>query len=443
MSQATPGEIIKSAPMSLAQYVVVLLCVLTYAADGIDVASITYAAPALIEEWNVRPETFGLVYSVTPIGIMLSSFFLAPLGDRYGRRTVTVTAIGAMTVVLFLMGFASSVAMVAALRFCIGLCIGALVVSLNVMVSEFSSETRRNLFIGILHTGYSIGGMVCAGLAAVLIEPFGWRALFFAAAAINGVVFLLDLLFLKESPVFLVSRRPPNALERLNRIFAQMKKPTYAELPEPPAAKEKKARGYAILLTPEFRTLTILLCVMGFVWTVSGSFLASWRPQILADAGLSYFWNGIVGMAASAAGIAGHITAGALAKKGGEARLAATLMLCMAISMVIFGLVPRHEMALLISASMTTFFTVSSYTALIVVALSYYSAKNRNAGVGLMVGCERMAGILGPTLGGFVIGAGLGRFATLAIFAAIMIIPIVAVLLARQQGKRLQASAAV
>jgi MFS family permease len=441
VSQATPGELIKSTPMSLSQFFLIALCVLTYAADGIDVATITYAAPALMAEWGVSPETFGLVYSVTPIGIMLSSFFIAPLGDRYGRRTITVTAIGAMTIVLLLMAFARSIIEIAALRFAVGLCIGALVVCLNVMVSEYASEPRRNLLIGILHTGYSIGGMICAALAAFLIEPYGWRSLFLAAAAINFVVFLLDLFLLMESPAYLVTRRPNNALERLNAIFARIGKPTFAELPPAPV-ESKKARGYVTLFAADFRTLTILLCVMGFAFTVVGSFLASWRPQILAEAGLSFFWNGMAGVASSAAGILAHIAAGALAKRGGEARLAATLLVCMAISMALFGLAPRNELLLIITASMTTFFTVGSYTSLIVVALSYYNAENRNAGLGLMIGSERLAGILGPTLGGFVIGAGLDRLSTLGVFAVTLVIPITAVLLARGEGKRIAESAA-
>src|SRR5690606_16478235 len=96
VSQGSPADIIKASSMGFAQYVLIGLCVLTYAADGIDVASITYAAPAMIAEWGVRPEAFGLVYSVTPIGIVISSFFFAPLGDRFGRRAVTLTGIGVM-----------------------------------------------------------------------------------------------------------------------------------------------------------------------------------------------------------------------------------------------------------------------------------------------------------------------------------------------------------
>jgi MFS family permease len=440
VSQASPGEIIKSTPMSLAQYVVVALCVLTYAADGIDVASITYAAPAMIEEWGVRPETFGLVYSATPVGIVLSSFLLAPLGDRFGRRTVTVSAIGVMTVVLFLMAFAASIEVVAALRFAIGLCIGTLVVSLNVTVAEFASEPRRNLLVGILHTGYSLGGMACAALAAFLIEPLGWRALFLAAAAISLLAFLFDFALLSESPAYLVARRPKNALERLNRIFGSMKKARFDALPPAPAVA-KERRGFAVLSAPELRLLTILLCGIGFVFTISGSFLASWRPQILADAGLSFFWNGMAGVSASASGIVGHVVAGALARRGGEARLAALLMLGMAASLIVFGLAPREEVVLIAAASLTTFFTVAAYTSLIVVALSFYPAENRNAGLGLMVGWERMGGILGPTLGGLVIGAGLERSATLGVFAVTLLFPIIGILVARRESRRIVADA--
>ena len=68
---------------------------------------------------------------------------------------------------------------------------------------------------------------------------------------------------------------------------------------------------------------------------------------------------------------------------------------------------------------------------LILVTLNYYEATIRSTGLGIMLGCSRVGGIVGPLLGGYAIGTGMGRFWVMFLFAAILAIPVIALLLAR------------
>lgn len=435
MSQsASPTDVIRQSPMSLYQYAIIALCVLSYASDGVDVVTLSYAAPVLMKEWGISAETFGLAYTATPVGIAIGSFFLSPLADRIGRRTLTLWLLGSLVVMLFLTAVSTSLLMLVTLRFLTGISLGALVVCLNVTVSEFSNEERSNFLVGILHTGYSAGGMVCGMLAALLLEPLGWRSMFFAAALLSLVSFLLSLLLLAESPMYLIARRPANALPRLNAIFRRMGKPEFDALPPAPETA-RGGRKSATIIPRALWFGTGLLCVAGFVFTVSGGFMASWRPKMLDMAQMTMTWNGIAGVCTHGAGIFAHLFVGALARRVGERRIAVIFLTGMGLAFALLGMVPDGAiLPLIVASTLSGFFNVGAFTALILVTLNYFDASTRSAGLGIMLGCSRVGGIVGPLLGGFVIGAGAGRFWTMLLFAVILVVPVVAALYARSRA---------
>lgn len=435
MSQpTTPNDLIKQLPMGWYQYAIVAICVLTYAADGLDVVTLSYAAPSMIKEWGISPAMFGWASTATPIGIAIGSIFISPLADRIGRRALTLWLLGLLIGLLFATAVTSSIVTLMTLRLATGMCLGALVVCLNVTVSEFTNAARSNFFIGILHTGYSGGGMLCGALAAVLVEPYGWRSIFMAAAGLNLLSFVLALFLLAESPTFLAGRRKPGALDKLNALMARLGKPALATLPDLPMTDSKKRAGASII--PRAMWIgTGLLCLAGFVFTISGGFMAGWRPQILAFGGLNMTWNGIAGMTTYGAGIVAHLIVGGLARRVGEVRIAAIFLLAMGAAFTLLGAVPDGMTWALIAAStLCGFFNVGAYTALILVTLNYHSVTTRNAGLGIMMGFSRVGGIIGPLLGGYVIGAGAGRFWVMLLFGGLMIIPAVAAVLARMRS---------
>ncbi|MBA16875.1 MAG: hypothetical protein CMN73_11055 [Sphingomonas sp.] len=436
MSEApTPNDIIKHSDMSFYQAMVIAICVLTYAADGLDVVTLSYAAPLIIGEWGISPAAFGLVSSATPVGIAIGSIFISPLADRIGRRTLTLWLLGSLSAFLFATTACNSLILLLILRLVTGMALGALVVCLNVTVTEYSNAKRSNFFVGILHTGYSAGGMLCGALAAVLIEPYGWRSIFLAAAILNVISFVLNLAMLSESPAYLLSRRGPDALARINAVLARMGKPMLEILPPAPEEQTGKRKGSWAIIPRGLWAGTALLCFAGFVFTISGGFMAGWRPQMLAFGGLDMTWNGVAGVTTYGAGIIAHLIVGGLARRVGEGRIAVIFLLGMAASFIFLGAVPTGSTWGLVAAStLSGFFNVGSYTALILVTLNYYDVGARNAGLGIMMGFSRVGGIIGPLLGGIVIGADFGRFWVMFLFGAMMVIPAATAIFARMKA---------
>ncbi len=60
-------------------------------------------------------------------------------------------------------------------RFVVGMCVGALLPSLSIMVVEFSNEKRGNLFLALVHIGFAIGAILGAAIGAAVVEDL-WLA---------------------------------------------------------------------------------------------------------------------------------------------------------------------------------------------------------------------------------------------------------------------------
>ncbi len=437
---ATPLDTISNAPMRFRQYVMVALCCLINITDGYDVVSLAYAAPVLLREWGTPPEMLGLVFSAASLGLAIGAFFLAPLCDRVGRRPMMLAALIGISVAHGFSAIATSIWELMTLRFLIGLCLGLLVVSLNVMVSEYSNDRQRSTLLAVLHSGFTVGMMLGGLLAALVLEPYGWRAIFVAGAAINMLLLVLLLFFMWESPTFLVSRQPRGALARMNRILGKLGHAQIDELPQrPPEAR--RGAGIMALLAPSERRMNLLFWGASLSYAVIGYFLLNWKPKVLVDAGLTPTEASLVGATVGIMGVIGHLAIGVLARKWDSRTLTAVFFAMLGVCLVIFGNV-SSPVPLIASVGMLQFFTVGAYTGLFLTAVTLYPPERRTIGIGFMVGFGRVGAIFGPFLGGVLLGTDLGRSATFAIFAMISAVPVIAmILLSRGMARRTETPA--
>jgi len=431
--------LISSTPMHVRQVILVILCCLINSADGYDVLSLALAAPTLAKEWGVTPQHLGIAFSATSVGLVFGAMLVAPLADRVGRRTVVLAALVDITIVHFLSSATHSIWVMTALRLAMGLGLGTLVVSLNVLVAEFSNDRWRNVLLAILHAGFSLGSTAGGFVAAWVLEPYGWRYIFIVGGVMNVAILLIAIIFLLESPEHLSSSQPRHALNKINSILARMRKPALTALPPKVTAGKPKV-SVAALLTPEHRPATMLLWVSAFTFSIVGYFLMNWKPQILVNAGMTPTQASYVGVINGVFGILGHLSIALLAKRLGETWVCFIYFAMMVVMLVVFGTIPASPAILLGTSGVLNLFTVGAYTGLFLVALKLYGTEMRNAGVGFMVGWQRAGAIIGPMLGGLLIGAKLDRTSTFAVFAVIAVLPVISMFLAaRLQSQRREA----
>ena len=91
-------DLMDDHPLSGLQKYVLVLCALAVMCDGYSLQDLALTVPALTAAWGIAPASLSVALSASLLGMGLGAALLAPLGDRYGRRTVlaaTLAIVGA------------------------------------------------------------------------------------------------------------------------------------------------------------------------------------------------------------------------------------------------------------------------------------------------------------------------------------------------------------
>jgi MFS transporter, putative metabolite:H+ symporter len=145
----------------------------------------------------------GLFISITFVGMTLGALLTGFLGDRYGRRftyQLNLLIFGAAALASV---FAPDMRTLIALRFLMGLGLGAEVVVGYSIMAEFFPARIRGRWSGMISTIVTAGLPVSALLAWLLVPTFGWRVMFLLGAVGAMVAWYLRR-GLPESPRWLV-----------------------------------------------------------------------------------------------------------------------------------------------------------------------------------------------------------------------------------------------
>lgn len=146
---------------------------------------------ASVAQWS------GLVFS----GPFLPAFFLTPvwgyLGDRYGRKFMTVRAIFGLGLSQVLIGFAWNVESLFVFRMVQG-AISGFLASAMALVSVNTPRHRSGYAIGLLQTATSAGNVLGPFLGGSLADTIGFRPVFFVVAGLCTITGFIIMFFVHD-----------------------------------------------------------------------------------------------------------------------------------------------------------------------------------------------------------------------------------------------------
>jgi len=227
-----PQAILETGPMSRVQWATVAVMVGLNALDGFDVLSISFASPGIAKAWGIERAALGLVLSMELIGMALGSLTLGGLADRIGRRAMILACLVVMTCGMSGAASAHNVEILSAWRLLTGIGIGGMLAATNAAVAEAANADRRSLCVVLMAAGYPIGTIVGGSIAAVLLGHYGWQSVFVFGAIVTATFIPLVVLVAPESIAFLLHKRPPNALQKINRRLVRMGHAPVEALPD-------------------------------------------------------------------------------------------------------------------------------------------------------------------------------------------------------------------
>src|ERR1700722_13448590 len=223
MSLQAVRQHIENSPMRAVQILVVTLCVATNLLDGFDILALALISPALSRQWHLAPQTLGLLFSAGLVGTAVGGFALSPLADILGRRTAILINLMLMSIGMTLSATAGSVGMLAALRFCTGLGVGANAGCVGTPTFEYCPLKTRALGLGLVVIGYTVGTLLGGYVAAPLLAEFSWHGILVFGGLCSILLLALVYFLLPESLDILAARKGPKALAALHKVLARLR----------------------------------------------------------------------------------------------------------------------------------------------------------------------------------------------------------------------------
>jgi OPA family glycerol-3-phosphate transporter-like MFS transporter len=259
--------------LRIAQCRTLLLLFLGYASCYFCRSNLSVATPLLVDELGRRGVSHA--DAIVSIGSMASGgvfayamgkWFLTSLGDYWGGKRNLLIATGGATVFTLLFASGSTLPLFTFAwvgnRLTQSIGWSALVK----VSSRWFNYSRYGTIAAILTCSYLVGDAAARQSMGLLLH-YGvtWRGLFLVGAGVAGVMFLANLLFLRESRA---DEGHPEAEANPRNVFAGANAP----------------RSFVTLVLPLLRSRAFLMvCLLGFAATMVRETFNTWTPVYLRD----------------------------------------------------------------------------------------------------------------------------------------------------------------
>ena len=433
-----------------------------WALDAMDVGLISFVIAQLTVVWNVESSELSWVASAGFLGMAIGASVGGLLADRLGRRQVFALTLLIYGIATGVSALSWSIGALVALRFIVGLGLGAELPIASTLVSEFAPARIRGRIIVILESFWAVG-WTAAALIGYFVVPQGddgWRWAL-ALGALPAVWAIFVRLKLPESVRFLESKGRAEEAERIVVEFedaarakaaasgdgagggvdavgattvlvpeASTPHPTNGSTPDISGADgsdtSEKVSPIATLFGTALRRRTISLWIVWFCvnFAYCGAFI--WLPSLLVAAGYPLVRSFEYTLIITLAQLPGYAVSAWLVEKWGRRVTLAVFLGGSAVSAALFA-TAGDVTGILVFGSMLSFFNLGAWGALYAVTPELYPTRVRGTGAGWAAGFGRLASILAPLCVPLLSAAG-GTTLPFVVFAAVFVIAAVAAL---------------
>jgi MFS family permease len=265
--------------------------------DGMDGVIFAIVAPFILKEFMVDLSTYRSGIQIAMLIGLVGLFFWPWLADKFGRRNLLAINIALFSLSMPLVALAPSfwafVAAYALVRFSLN---GEWAIG-SMLVAETWPARLRGRIISADRSTWGIGAALAGGIAAYIVESWGWRAAFIPPAVIALVAVYVRFMC-PESPYWVRMQ------DRKNRIRARVARGHALTTDDATWIGKADKSGLRQLFMPDLIRNTLLSTFVASSSVVAFSTVGLWMPLFMqqqhgwspADYGKFYIWWGLVGV---------------------------------------------------------------------------------------------------------------------------------------------------
>lgn len=424
------GEIIDRGKLTTPQIIILCVCVILNILDGFDVTTMAVSKTAIAADLNMSASQLGYLDGIALAGMCLGAMFLGALADLVGRRRMILGCVVVIALSMFLTAMVQTFAQFFIIRLLTGLGAGAMLASIATTASEYSPEKFKSFAVTVATAGYPLGAVLGGTVGPGLIDSWGWQGVFVFGGAATSFMAVVAFFLLPESLHFLVTRQPPNALERTNKILKTIGREPLDALQEQRVSQRTGVlntlfgifENLGSLFQKDLWRKTLLLWTVFFSCFITLYFLMSWIPYLIEQAGYSRQQGGTAFALFNMGAVVGIVVLGALSTRYPLSPLVGSFLAFSAVLMVVYAYVDVGIGLMITLIALIGFFLQSGFTGLYACATKIYPSEFKATGLGWAIGLGRLGAVVGPATAGVLIDSGVSMQTNFIIFAIPMLI---------------------
>ncbi|MFH0992001.1 MAG: MFS transporter [bacterium] len=355
--------------------------------DAMDVMFYAFALNAIQAEFGLSSAEAGALASITLVSSALGGVLMGILADRIGRARTLMLSILFYSLFTALTATASSVAELILWRLLVGIGMGGEWSAGSVLVSETWPAQHRGKAIGFMQSGWALGYIAAAVLAALTLPLFGWRALF-----LFGILPAFFTLWIRKNipePELWRRQQKSHAVSLLSPFREAFKSP---------------------MIKTTLLASAITTCVLFAYWglfTWMPSFLAQPLSQGGAGLGIVKSSSWIIPMQIGA--FFGYVLFGFLADRFGRRPVFVFFLFIAGLLVPVYGQMARYEVLLLLLGPFIGFFGHGYFSVFGAMLAELFPTHIRGTAQGLTYNIGRGISAAAPyTIGALADQHGLG-----------------------------------
>jgi AAHS family 4-hydroxybenzoate transporter-like MFS transporter len=290
-------------------------------------------------------------------------------------------------------------------------------------LNECLPRRSRNRLSVLGASGFSLGRII-AGLVGIVVAPaLGWHSMFL----LGGFTIVLAVAYpfvLPESPEWLAARgRGGEAVVVLSRM-----NPGRSRLYEGAHLVTERSNGtgdWRLPLSRTFRARTLALWYSAFLLLFADYAITAWTPTLLIARGFDQSSGFALGTTLQGVSIMGGLLGAFVADRWLGARNLMVLWCALgAVSVAGLGLAGTGGWSL-VAVVATGMFVHGGLYVLYNICAQAYPVQARATGQGMMIGIGRWGAVLGPYIGGALLGASGSKDSLFIVVAGVTVLAII------------------
>ena len=392
-------------------YLILGITSMIYMLTAMNVMLIGSVVKPIAVEWRLDVVSIGYMISIGFLGMFFGALIFGRLSDIIGRRKTIIIVIIIEAIFTALHGLAYDLISLEILRFLAGIGLGAALPQPGIYISEYVPVKYRGRFLGFIETSWVYGALLALLFPYVLIPNYGWRVTFLVGL-MPLILIPIVIKYLPESVRYLIKRGKQKEIKeilRKNRLVDNEEEIVIEDI------TPMKKLGVLDLFSNKYIKRTILLMILwaALVYTYYGVFI--WLPTLYSKEFeltivKSLEWVLIITLFQ----IPGYYSATFLLDRIGRKKVLAIYLILAGIASMVLALKIEIIWVTIWSIAIS-FFNLGAWAGIYTYTPELYPTEIRGLGTGFAASIGRVAGILAPTVTGYL-------YVTSGLFGPYMII---------------------